>query len=103
MYEETRSIDRHLGSGHPSKVVAQVMEVVEQEMQRDDKTMMTQLRNALATENYALSKQTVLQCRWSLEWMHQGSAYCQLIIDINKEKRLEWAKVHVRNERNMDR
>ena len=38
-----------------------------------------------------MSKRTVLKGRKQLGWTHCGSAYCQLIHDVNKEKRLEWA------------
>lgn len=35
---------------------------------------------------------TILRCHSSLGWMFRGSAYCQLIQDVNKTRRLEWAK-----------
>ena len=34
---------------------------------------------------------TVLRCRTMLGWTFRGSAYCQLIRDANKQKRLDWA------------
>ena len=85
-YEETRSLERRPGSGCPSKAMAQVKEIVEREMRRDDETTATELHETLAVEGYALSKQTVLRCRQSLGWTHQGSAYYQLIRDVNKRK-----------------
>ena len=37
---------------------------------------------------------SVLRCRTSLGWTFRGSAYCQLIREVNKTKRLEWAKLY---------
>ena len=34
---------------------------------------------------------TVFRCRTSLGWTFRGSAYCQMIRETNKVKRLEWA------------
>ena len=34
---------------------------------------------------------TVFRCRTSLGWTFRGSAYCQMIREANKVKRLEWA------------
>jgi len=40
---------------------------------------------------YSLSLCTVLLCRTTLGWTFHGSAYCQLIREQNKHKRLKWA------------
>ena len=39
-----------------------------------------------------IQQNTILRCWMSLGWTFCGSAYCQLICDVNKQKRLEWAQ-----------
>ena len=38
-----------------------------------------------------ISTRTILRCRTLLGWTFRGSAYCQLIRTVNKQKRLQWA------------
>ncbi len=38
----------------------------------------------------------ILRGRRQLGWTYRGSAYCQLIRQANKVKRLEWARAHLR-------
>ena len=91
----TGSIQRRPGSGRPSKVTLEVKEIVEQQMRLDDETTAYQLHNLLAGRGYDISLRTVLRCRTALGWTFRGSAYCQLIRDVNKVKRLEWARAHL--------
>jgi hypothetical protein len=63
-----------------------VQQIVEQRMRLDDETTATQLHNGIS-----LSLRTILRCREQLGWTFRGSAYCQLIRDVNKQKRLDWA------------
>ena len=63
-------------------------------MQRDDETTAIQLQKLLVSRGYKISIRTVLHCRSSLGWTFRGSAYCQLIRDVNKQKRLAWALAH---------
>ena len=46
------------------------------------------------TTAWALCLRTVLCSREQLGWTFRGSAYCQLIRNVNKEKRLLWALQH---------
>ena len=94
-YEQTGTIQRLRGSGRSSKASAEVREIVEQKMREDDETTAVQLHPLLVAKGYALSLSTILRCRKSLGWTHRGSAYCQLIRDANKEKRVAWAREHV--------
>ena len=52
--------------------------------------MMRKLANILQEKGQLLSVSTVLRCRKALGWTSRGSAYCQLIREGNKGKRLEW-------------
>jgi len=63
-------------------------------MRRDDETTASQLHVLLTSLGYSLNLRTILRCRTSLGWTFRGSAYCQLIHDVNKEKRLDFARAH---------
>ena len=36
-----------------------------------------------------------LRCHTTLDWTFRGTAYCQLIREANKGKRLQWAQEHI--------
>ena len=95
VYEATHTIQRRSGSGHPSKITTEVKALVEQQMNRDDETTAYQLHQMLLENRCLISLRTILRCREQLGWTFQGSAYCQLIRNVNKEKRLEWARKHL--------
>lgn len=64
-------------------------------MQNNDETTGEQLKAVLKTLGYNVSTSTILKVRRDLGWSFKGSAYCQLIRDVNKVKRLVWAKRHL--------
>ena len=96
-YKETRSIARTPGSGRSSKITAEIKALVEAKMQEDDETTALQLHALLVSRGYQISKKTILRCRTALGWTFRGSAYCQLIRESNKIKRLEWARQHLQD------
>ena len=100
-YSATGSIERKPGSGRLSKVTGEIKEFVDRKMEEDDETTATQLHKLLVDQGYAISLRTILRCRTSLGWTFRGSAYCQLIREANKVKRLAWAQQH-KNERFSD-
>ena len=61
-------------------------------MRLDDETTATQLHELLTHNGISLSLRTILRCREQLGWTFRGSAYCQLIRDVNKQKRLDWGQ-----------
>ena len=67
-------------------------------MQCDDETTAQELVVKLHDLGFLMSKRTVLTGCKILGWTHRGSAYCQLIRDVNKQKRLQWALAHVNDE-----
>ena len=93
-YRETGSVQRRSGSGRLSKVTMQVKELVEEQMQKDDETTAYQLHHLLVENGIEISLKTVLRCCTTLGWTFRGSAYCQLIRDANKVKRLQWSEEH---------
>lgn len=92
---ETGSIARQPGQGRPSKITTEIKEIVEAQMRLDDETTAIQLHQLLISRGYNISKRTVLRCRTSLGWTFRGSAYCQLIREANKAKRLAFAQKYV--------
>ena len=91
-YKETGIIQRQPGSGRPSLVTAEIAAIIERQMQLDDETTATQLRAILEAKGHKLSLSTIQRSRHQLGWTFRGSAYCQLIRDANKRKRLDWAR-----------
>ena len=91
VYNTTGTISRQPGSGRLPKITAQVKELVEAKMVEDDETTATQLHRILIENGIDISLKIILRCRAALGWTFRGSAYCQLIRDVNKQKRLEWA------------
>ena len=94
-YQDTGSIARRPGSGRPSKVTAEIKALVEQKMREDDETTAVQLHAMLREHGYSISLRTILRCQTSLGWTFRGSKYCQLIREVNKAKRLEWAQQYI--------
>ena len=64
-------------------------------MKKDDETTAVQLHKLLTDRGISISTSTILRCRKELGWTYRGSAYCQLIRQCNKAKRLEWARQYV--------
>ena len=95
-YVTTGSIGRRPGSGRPFKVTQEMLAIVEEQMQRDDETSAVQLQTLLVQRGCALLLRTILRSRALLGWTFRGSAYCQLIRDANKQKRLRWAQDNLR-------
>ena len=94
-YSKTRSIERRPGSGRPTKMTAAVRALMEQQMRNDDETTAVQLHALLQRHGYTMTLKTILRCRAALGWTFRGSAYCQLIRQCNKAKRLQWAQQHL--------
>lgn len=90
-YLEDGTINRRPGSGRPLILAELSLAMVEQLMQQDDKTTATQNIRFLR----AMVWTTILRGRRTLRWTFRGSAYCQLIREANKQKRLEWAQLHL--------
>ena len=94
VYQATGSIERRPGSGRMSSITWKIKELVEEKMQDDDETTATQLYRMLQDQGITISLRTVLRCRTILGWTFRGSAYCQLVREENKAKRLLWAQQH---------
>ena len=82
-----------VGSDRPTKITADILHIVEAQMQLDDETTAVQPQKILVDEGHPLSLKTILASRTKLGWTFRGSAYCQLIRYVNKAKRLAWAQI----------
>ena len=91
-YKKFGTTVRRLGSGPASIVTPRVEATIEAEMEDDDETTATQLQAMLMRRGCSLSLATVKRSRSRMGCTFRGSAYCQLIRVINKEKRLVWAQ-----------
>ena len=58
-------------------------------MNEDDETTALQLQNVLRQGGNEISLRSILRGRKSLGWTFHGAAYCQLIRDVNKVKRMQ--------------
>ena len=94
-YKENGTIARKPGCGVVSRPSPAIQIIIEQAMEEDDETTATQLQAKLANYGVYVSLATILRNRHLLGWIYRGSAYCQLIRSINKEKRLEWVHDHL--------
>ena len=94
-YRLTQTIARKPGSGLSPKLSPALLKLVEERMQEDDETTATQLQALFATKNIYVSLATIVRNRAQLGWTYRGSAYCPLIRQENKQKRLDWAKARL--------
>ena len=86
-------------NGQPTKLTERVLELIEQKMQSDDETTVKELALLIRFEfGYWISLRTVLKGRKLLGWTSHGAAYCQLIQQQNKEKRLRWARENLHDD-----
>ena len=91
-HEETGQLQRQEGSGRPTVLSDEIKEIIEAAMQNNDETTATQLKAILQEQGHNVSLSTILRCHSQLGWTYRGSAYCQLIREGNKIKRLEWVQ-----------
>lgn len=94
-FKETNSIARKIGSGLPPKLSPANQKIIEDAMRTDDETTATQLQHHLASHGVYVSLTTIVRNRIQLGWTYRGSAYCQLIRRVNKDKRLDFARKYL--------
>ena len=91
-YKDRGTIARKPGSGMASRLSPANQQIIMQAMEEDDETTATQLQVELASHRVYVSLATILRNGRLLGLIYRGSAYCQLVHTVNKEKRLEWAR-----------
>ena len=92
-YRETGTIARVPGTGRVSKVTSEIRMVIEKQMEKNDESTGLELQKLLQKEvdGFDASLSSVLRWRNDLGWTAKGTKYCQMIREVNKEKRLKWA------------
>ena len=65
-FQDTDNINRRVASGQPCMVTSEVKQVVEEQMQQDNKTTPVQLYHILTDKGCHISLQPILRCRMSL-------------------------------------
>ena len=88
----TGSVANLARSGRPTKLSTEAKAFIEQQMRKDDETTSAQIQKKLEKRGVAVSSSTVRRSRKQQGWTLQRTAYCQLIRDANKAKRLEYAQ-----------
>ena len=91
-YKESGTIARTPGSGRTPKVNPEICKLIEEQMQRNDETTVLELKQLLKKERFDASGTLIHQQRKNMGWTSKGTRYCQMIQDVNKEKRLNFAK-----------
>ena len=91
------TICRRPGSGCPSKITPGIKQIIEDAMHRDDETTTTQIQSLLATHGVYISLSTITRARHHMGWIYRGSASCQLIREVNREKRFQFAMTSLRD------
>ena len=100
-YKRTNTVCRMPGSVRPSKATDQAVLSLEEElMQKDNETTALQLHHHLEKNGVSISLPTVLRSRQKLGWTFRGTHYCQMIREVNKSKRLEWAREYLHDDFN---
>ena len=79
-------------SGRPTKLSVEANAFIDQQMRSNDEMTSAQIQKKLAKRGVAVSLSTVRRYRKQQGWTLQRTAYCQLIRDANKVKRLEYAQ-----------
>ena len=97
-YRLRGTTDRKTGSGRPLTLTESTRQLIEEQMRIDDETTAVQIYRLLKKREIEVSLSTILRERKALGWTFRGSAYCQLIQDANKIKRLDWAKANKNDE-----
>ena len=90
---ETGTIAHAPGTGQASKLTDQLREIIEAHMKKNDETTGLELQKLLKkeVEGFDASVSSILQWRNNLGWTAKETKYCQMIREVNKEKRLKWA------------
>lgn len=94
-FNESGTIARKQGSGCSLSLSPAVLQIIESTMRENDEATATQLQAKLADHRIYVSLTTILRHRRQLGWVYRGSAYCQLIRNENKQKRLVWARINI--------
>lgn len=89
-------------SGRPTKLSVEAKAFIDRQMRQNDETTSKQIEKKLAKYGIEVCSATVRRCRKQQGWTLQRTAYCQLIREANKGKRLEHAQRIVESDDTFD-
>ena len=98
----TGSVDNLPKSGRPRKLNASAKAFIEAQMRKNDEATSRQIQKKLFKRGVEVHPSTVRRARKEKGWTLQNTKYCQLIRDINKTKRLEFAQRVIATEDTFD-
>ena len=78
--------------GRPRKLPVEARAFIDQQMGKNDEMTSAKIQKKMAKRGISVSSSTVWRSQKQEGWTLQRTAYCQLIRDTNKVKRLEFAK-----------
>ena len=95
--QDTGSTKNLHRSGRRTKLPMEAKAFIEDQMRKNDEATSSQIQKKLAKRGIVVSSSTVRRSRKKQGWTLQRTAYCQLIRDTNKVKRLEYARQIMEN------
>ena len=90
------------GSGRLRKLNASAKAFIEAQMRKNDEATSRQIQKKLFKCGVEVHPSTVRRARKEQGWTLQNTKYCQLIRDVNKTKRLEFAQRVIATEDTLD-
>lgn len=80
-----------------------VLRIIDECMKSNPELSSTDLQKSLLLRtNIQLSSSYIRKLRARLGWTYKKTKYCQLVRDVNKPKRLYWARTQLANGKNFD-
>ena len=91
-FKLTRSLENLPRSGRPTKLNEAAKAFIDAQMRKNDETTSRQIQKRLAKRGVTVHYSTVQRARNEQGWTLQNTAYCQMIREATKVKRLEYAQ-----------
>ena len=86
-YKSHGAISHLPGSARPFKLTHEMLKAVEEKLNQDDETTMTQLVKVLEEHEWKISKSTIERAREALGWAFHSS--CYMTVDLAGHERKE--------------
>ena len=96
-FKLTGSVADVARSGRPTKLSEEARGFIDDQMRKDDEMTSGRIKKKLERCGVTVSSSTVRRACKQLGWTLQRTAYCQLIRNVNKEKRLAFAQSVIEN------
>lgn len=94
-YKQTGSIERKHGGGAAKKLTQEILDYIDSVMNDNDETTLDQLKDLVQRRfDITISRCSIDRHRRQLGWTFKTAAYCQVVREANRVKRLEFAQQH---------